>query len=390
MGAKWGHVIKLQRGLRLVQRHTAQGAYWYCEERRDGRRTWRSLGTSDVKEAKRLALAGPEEVPAAPTFPVSPKSVTPDALTLDRAFEEYDKWFLKSHRESGYVTTVPVIERFVDMVGAETETRAVTREHVQKFIDQHEGRSPVYVRNQFARVRAFLRWIDRKHRDAVDLHALKGVELPKDESVTEEVPPLEVFRAILRKVSAHPWMGDYCTVLLETGMRPGELLAVRGCDLRGDLLDIKPHSGWAPKSKWSVRTIQLSPAAAEILKRRAEALFDKKFPIFGTSAGTIRDPKDVGSKTYRDAMRDERGEIPADWKGVNLYLWRHAFCSLHAQEGPAFMDLQKMSSYIGHAPGSTHTLEKWYVDRRALRRGAPVSLVGESKDGRVTELRAGG
>ncbi len=386
MAAKWGHGIKIRRGLRIVQRLTPGGFTWYREERVAGQAVRVSLDTTDEREAMRKAIAGPEDVPAVRPLRVSPKAVTPGKVILEKALGEYEAWYQKSHKASGFAVTLPAVEKFVDSVGGEVETRAVTREHVQAFLDRYLGKSPVYVKNEFARIRAFLRWIDKRHRDAVDLHAVKGIELPKDESVTEEVPPLDVLRAILRKLSAHPWLADYCTVLLETGMRPGEALAVRGCDLRGDLLDIKPHGGWSPKSKWSVRTLQLSPAAARVLKTHADKLFDRKLPIFGLSTGKIRDPKYVG-KMYRDAMRGKDGGIPADWLPVNLYLWRHAFASLHAQEGPAFMELSKLSSYLGHAPGSSFTLERWYVDRRAMRRGAPVSLTGEVVETKIVEIK---
>jgi integrase len=386
MAAKWGHGIKIRRGLRIVQRLTPGGFTWYREERVAGQAVRVSLDTADEREALRKAIAGPEDVPPVRPSRVSPKAVTPGSLTLEKALDEYETWYQKSHKASGFAVTLPTVEKFVDSVGADVETRAVIRGHVQAFIDRYESKSPVYVRNEYARVRAFLRWIDKRHQDAVDPHAVKGIELPKDESVTEEVPPLEVLRSILRKLTSHPWLADYCTVLLETGMRPGEALAVRGCDLRGDLLDIKPHDGWSPKSKWSVRTIQLSPAAARILKAHADKLFDRKLPIFGLPTGKIRDPKYVG-KMYRDAMRGKDGEIPEDWKAVNLYLWRHAFASLHAQEGPAFMELSKLSSYLGHSPGSSFTLERWYVDRRAMRRGSPVSLTGEAVETKIVEIR---
>jgi integrase len=313
------------------------------------------------------------------------------ALSLDKAFQAYEEWFRKNHKETGADVTVPAVEKFVDAVGGDTDTRGVTREHVQAFIDSFDAHSAIYVRNNFGRIRAFLRWIDRKYRDAVDLHALKGIDLPKDESVTAEVPSMQTIKALLTKLSKHPWLGDLCSVLLETGMRPGELLAVRGVDLRDNLLDIKPHGDWSPKNKWSVRTIVLSPTALAILEARKEKLFDKRAPIFGAPTGKIRDPKDVG-KQYREAMKVD-GKIPAELEDFNLYAFRHAFASFHAKSkidrkpNPAFMPLADLGKYMGHSPGSTHTLERWYVDRKAEDLGAPVSLVGETKDGKVIDMK---
>jgi integrase len=313
-------------------------------------------------------------------------------MTLDQAFLKYDEWFRKGHKESAFGVTLPAVEKFIEHAGADIDTRELTADHVQRFLDSFDDHSPIYVRNTFARIRAFVRWIDRKYRDAVDLRAVKGIELPKVPAVADEVPPMETIKALLAKLSTHEWLGDYCTVLLETGMRPGEALAVRGVDLRDELLDIKPHDDWSPKSEHSVRTIPLSETARKILQARKEKLFDKRFPIFGFSTGKMRNAKEVG-RLYREAMKTD-GKIPAQWKDCNIYFFRHAFASFHAKTkidrkpNPGYMVLQDLAKYMGHAPGSSRTLERWYIDARAEDIGAPVSLTGERQDGAVIPMKA--
>src|SRR5438045_1105612 len=101
---KWGTAIKLQKGLRIVQRHTAAGVVWYREERvkENGvRRVVRtSLETGDAKEARRKAIAGPE-APAPRPFSVSSKTMTRGTLTLEAVLEEYQKWYEKKYKPSG-------------------------------------------------------------------------------------------------------------------------------------------------------------------------------------------------------------------------------------------------------------------------------------------------
>lgn len=368
--------IRLQKGRYLVKR----GDIWYLETCKQGRQFRRSLDTGDIQEATKKALAGDVEQQVLP----KPKTAVATALTLQGAFDEFEEWYRKTHKESGCRVTLPAVLKFVNFVGGESHARTVTRDHIQRWLDAKEGRSPIYIRNEYARVRAFLRRTARKHKESIDLDCVNAIDLPKDDGTGKSVPDVETIRAILRKLRAHPWLGDYVTVLLETGMRPGELLAVRGVDLRGKLLDIKPWGSWSPKSKWSVRTIQLTKPAARVLSDRREKLFDKTWPIFGDETGKLRDPNRI-SMRYRQALKED-GEMPVAWRSVNLYCWRHVFCSLHAQPGPAFMDLQTLAAYIGHAPGSTRTLERWYVDRDALRRGAPPSLVGEAKRGKVISM----
>jgi len=51
------------------------------------------------------------------------------------------------------------------------------------------------------------------------------------------------------------------------------------------------------------------------------------------------------------------------------------------------MAIESLAAYIGHSPASTQTLLRWYTDQNALRRGAPIPLVGEQKEGRIIAIR---
>lgn len=381
--SKWGHAVKLQKGLRIVQRLSDGAITWYREMLVDGRQVRVSLGTSDQKEAIRKAIAepaGPEEGPAPRTFL---KSKAPEALTVGKALEEYEKWYEEKNKASSAAVTMEALEKFVDFVGSDRDTRALTREHVEDFLALKKKLSPIYVRNQYGRIRGFLRRISKRHKGAVDLACLDiADELPDDDSTGKEIPDETTARNALRKLAAHSWLGEYVKVLFETGMRPSELLAVRGVDFEGAMLRIEPWGTWSPKSKWSKRTIQLNAAAAEVLEARKKQLFDKRAPIFGLPTGEMRTVKYV-SKQYREALGKD-----AEFKLLNLYCWKHLFCSFHGAPGPQFMELQTLAAYIGHGPGSTRVLERWYANREAMRRGAPPALTAEAKETKVVPMKA--
>jgi len=381
--------IKLQKGLHLVKR----GEVWYAEKFAGGRWEYRkSLQTGDLETAKRRLIE--EAVSSEPILRNRPAKVA--ALSLDRAFETYEEWYEKRRKESSQEVTFPVIRSFIKRLGGDTDTRDITQKHLQDYIDSREGCSFWTVKNDFGRVRAFLKWIDKKNAGAIDLHCVRGIELPKDNSVTPEAPSMETVKAILRRVKGHPTLEDLCTVLFETGMRPGEVLALRGVDVNGNLVKIQKRDsdGWSPKSKWSIRTIQVPETVAAILKARKERLFDKAGYVFGLESGKMRHEKYV-SAMFRDALRGgKKGkvEMPAEFRGVNLYGLKHAFCSIHAaavidgKPNPAYMPLQQLSAYVGHGPGSTHLLERHYADRNAMRAGAPVALLGTSVETTVTAI----
>src|SRR5688572_25446990 len=111
---KWGHAVKLQKGLRIVQRLSEAGVTWYREQLVHGRQVRVSLGTSDQKEAIRKAIAEAEESSAWQPFQ---KSNAPEALTIEKALEEYRKWYEEKNKASSAKVTVDALERFVDFIG---------------------------------------------------------------------------------------------------------------------------------------------------------------------------------------------------------------------------------------------------------------------------------
>jgi integrase len=370
--------VKIRKGLRIVKR----GDTWYREERINRCPVRVSLETSDEKVALQKAVAGVES--PARSWAAS-KSMTPPALSLGKALEEYSAWYQKNRR--GAERALFALNPFVESMGEDQDVREVTRERIQKWLDSRiEGRSALTVRGDFARARAFLRWIAARKDVPALYNACRGIDQPKDEELTREAPPVQKVRAVLRKLSeSHPWMGDYCRLLAETGARPSEILGLRGCDVRGKLVSIVPWEGRALKSRWSKRTIEVNDAAAEILERRKSAMLDKLRPIFATPTGTVYKERTV-YHLLREILAGARGKkVPPDLH-VTLYDLRHHFASEHASPGPQHMAIESLGAYLGHSPASIKVLLRWYTDQNALRRGAPASVLGDPREGKVVDM----
>jgi integrase len=368
--------VRLQKGRHLVKR----GEVWYLETCEAGRQGRTSLGTGDLHEATRRAAEGGKQQAPAPT-----RSKAPVLLTLGKALEEYEEWYEKNRQASGAHRALPIVRLFIESVGEETDTRAVTREHVQRFVDgRTDGRAGITVRGDFAVIRAFIYWLARR-KNAADVNVCHGIDKPKDDGMTKEAPSPDKVRAVLRALRPHPWLGDYCTVLAETGMRPSELLGLRGADVRDQLCSILPWEGRELKSKWSKRVIELNETAAAILKARKDRMFEKTRPIFPNKTGDVYAEHSV-LHFFKDTLAGKRlGKVPEALR-MTLYDFRHFFCSEHAAPGPQHMEIEALAAYIGHSPASTQTLLRWYADQRALRRGAPPPLVGEPKEGKVIPI----
>jgi integrase len=362
------------------------GKVWYLETCRAGVQRRRTLGTSDMNEAMRLQATletAEDELPQ--SGPTTPKTEDlPATLTLGKAFEEYLDWYEGQNRESSLERTEQTLNVFVDALGAERDTKSITREDLQGwFTARKAGRSPATVRSDFNRVRALLYWIsDRK--DAIDRKICRRIDLPKVRASAKGAVSSDKVRAVLRALGSG-WIADYARVLAETGMRPSELLGIRGTDLRGNLLSIKPHEGRDLKTEASERTIMLNATAAEILKARVEKMFDKKLPIFPNDVGGVFKENSV-YHIFKDTLAGQRHGKVSPELDMTLYDFRHFFCSEHAAAGPNHMSMETLGAYIGHSAASTQTLARFYVDQKALLRGAPSSLI-EEKDGEVIEMK---
>jgi integrase len=376
--------VKVQKGRYLVKK----GDVWYLETCQKGIQRRRSLGTSDEDKAYELQkslTSAKEEFPQ--PEPKQSKKDQPPAISIGKALDEYETWYEKNKRASGARRALPIVRLFVDAVGFDLDVRELTREQVQKWVDGRiDGRAGVTVRNDFARIRAFLRWITAR-KGGVDWNLTRGIEKPKDDDVTAEAPSAERVRAVLARLRSHDWIGEYCTVLAETGMRPAELLGVRGIDLqeKGKLLSITPWEARELKSKWSKRKIELNETAFSILKARVDRMFKKELPIFATETGTVYQPNSA-LHIFTKILKGDEAAIPEPLR-MTLYDFRHFFCSEHAAPGPQHMELEALAAYIGHSPKSRETLMRWYVDQVALRRGAPPALTEKPKDGNVVAMK---
>ena len=169
--------------------------------------------------------------------------------------------------------------------------------------------------------------------------------------------------------------GMYELFLLEltTGMRRGELLALRWDDLdfaTGKLRidkQIYPVSGKLilnePKTKAANRTIILPPAMVELLAEYKKGVFSElMFP----SRIKPEQPIDPGYVRKRLQVILER----AGCKRVRFHDLRHTFATLSLENG---MDVKTLSTIIGHVSSAT-TLNTYTHITDEMRRKAALNI----------------
>ena len=199
-----------------------------------------------------------------------------------------------------------------------------------------------------------------------------GCKLPPMKGKEMKILTQEEIQRFLIQAKAE---GMYELFLLEltTGMRRGELLALRWDDLdftTGKLRidkQVYPVGGKLiisePKTKAANRTIILPPAMVELLAEYKKGIFSElMFP----SRTKPEQPIDPGYIRKRLQVILER----AGCKRVRFHDLRHTFATLSLENG---MDVKTLSTIIGHVSSAT-TLNTYTHITDEMRRKAALSI----------------
>lgn len=193
----------------------------------------------------------------------------------------------------------------------------------------------------------------------------KAVILPKNEAAKIKKPFLDEFQAkdLLKMVEDASQFNRIIKVLLYTGMRSGECLALRWKDIdfinktihiENTLTDVAgKHWLQPPKTKNSNRYIGLSDVLADIFKEQ-KIYNDKKIEkllgnyahpemIFASELGNFLDRSSLNTQ-FRKFVKD------TDFNYITLHSLRHCNATLLINSG---IDLKIVSELLGHSDVST-------------------------------------
>jgi integrase len=144
-----------------------------------------------------------------------------------------------------------------------------------------------------------------------------------------------------------------------SGLRPGEQFALRigDLDFHAGQVRVSRTLSWdwkrkeegaprwritSPKTKTSIRNVDLAPALLEDLRRYLAGLPDREPDrlLFQTSAGTPLDPKNVINRVFKAAL------TAAGMRQIRWYDLRHTYASLQLAAGA---NIKYLSQQMGHA-----------------------------------------
>lgn len=295
---------------------------------------------------------------------------------LERAFEtgDFDPWkggFLRTH-----VTPDEAAERFLsakaetvrsttlrqyrhqiraclDTVGPRSDLRQITGHDLRPFV--HDASvSAATRRTRYRHANAFFRWCQT--RDFLDDNPLASVPKPrKEQKEAAFLKPADVER--LRIAIDHhvetttnaagkrpdlDWLRDLIPVAVATGLRRGELVAIRWTDVDLDAgsIHVRHRDGFTTKGNRE-RRVPLVGEALEILRRKnAERDSSTDGPVFTDRRG-LPVKKARISHRFKDMARlaglDER---------IHFHSLRHTCASWLAMKG---IPMRVIQAILGHS-----------------------------------------
>lgn len=283
------------------------------------------------------------------------------SISLRSALEEF-KNFLKSNQKSqstivAYGKDIDQLLSFLESLGR-SEIAHVTKEDLDAFLAKlsKEGYTPKSVSRKINSIRTFYRFL--KTSEYIDEDPSLLVSHPKYELAPPRILTPTEYRALRDAARSDARMYAIIELLLQTGIRIGELANLRLSDVGKDTLHILPFE------KHEERIIPLNKRAQEALQRymdlRPKVEDDHLFVTKSGKPFLIRNIRTAVERYFRLA------EI-ANAKVNDL---RHTFVAHHLKHG---VSLQVLSKTLGHKRLSTTERYLQYVPER----GKDTSVLSE-------------
>lgn len=223
---------------------------------------------------------------------------------------------------------------------------------------QDRGNRPATLCRKGTILRAWARWMVKE--GLVRKCPMAQAAIPSEPKEDLVVPPFAVLEAVAEDAPT-PALRDLFLMALDSGLRRGELLALRWAevDLEGGTVRVRCDASWKPKSRRG-RVVGISDRAVAILRRRLEL----------GGAGPWQD--EAGEPLFRPMSVSQAWRRLARRHGIQarLHDLRHAHATDLLEKGAHIRELQ---TQLGHA--SVTTTERYTHASVAVARRLAVLQV---------------
>lgn len=277
-----------------------------------------------------------------------------------KAFTDFLKE--KQHSTSTIVAYGKDIDQLVSFLESlpKEHVHEVSKEDLQAFLEKlgKQGYTPKSLSRKINSTRTFYRFLKVNEYITDDDPSLL-VEHPRYELAPPRILTPTEYRALRDAARNDIRMFAIIELLLQTGIRIGELAALRLEDVQGDSLRIRPFE------KHEERMVPLNRSAKEALKRYLEIRpKSQDNRVFITKSG-----KQFLIRNIRTAV--ERYFRLAEIKDAKVNDLRHTFVAHHLKHGVSLVVLSKI---LGHKRISTTERYLQYIPDRAKENTQLIEL----------------
>lgn len=310
---------------------------WYRVGGRLRKLTLGRHGAITAEEARELAKKALGAV-ANGGDPANEKAESRRAQTVATAFEEWlDRHVDAKRKPATRIEYRRLFEKNIKWRLGTRQLKDVERADVMA-LHRALSASPYVANRAVATLRSFFTWCERQGLRPLNSNPARLVEPFREVKRERMISPVEFARlgVALRKAAKDewPWATAAIMLLMFTGARRGEILA-----LRWDEVDMKAGVARLPDSKTGAKTIYLSQPALSVLKSVPRQC-DNPFVICGRLKGQ---PLIGLPRMWR------RVRASAGLKDLRLHDLRHAFASAAALGGTPLLTIGRL---LGHSQPS--------------------------------------
>ena len=298
--------------------------------------------TSAATQDAALQLEATRKAEVAASTKQSPRNQVAPRFS-DFAYGEFQEWCAVEHKDrpstfARYMRNAKSLNKYfghrtLQSINAGDVERYKIHRSQQKRKNARDGRlvSPAAVNRDLAVLRILFNYA--KRLGIVDKNPVSDVRFFRERQ--NHMPVLSPEEEQRYLAATSPLLRDVAVVMLETGMRPGEIYRLRKQDIDLDLGSVHVRSG---KTANAARFIPLTPRAVSILKSRMDQ--DNTEWLFPCPFDFSKHVLDV-RKAHDAAVRRAGIEPP-----LRLYDLRHTALTRMAMSG---IDLPTLKELAGHS-----------------------------------------
>ena len=276
---------------------------------------------------------------------------------LDIFFDEY----VVNLKAKSIIAYKGIIKRLKANIGS-SRIDLIQHSNITKL--HHSMRDAPYMANLTIRfLSGFFNWCERRGLREANANPCKGVSKYREQARKDFMGPDmlsslgEALALLERQGATPPYVGAIIRLLIFTGARSGEIMA-----LEWDMLDIDKGVAYLPDSKTGHKTLQLTLPAVEVLKNIPRDNVSKWVFPASTKSGHVTNIHSCWKSLLKQAGLQDT------WR---LHDLRHSFASMMVNSGSS---LPMVSKILGHS--NIATTERYaHIEVNPARQAAEQAAI---------------